>query len=516
MSNQGPWGSHESGSQPDPWSREATPNRPPQSPWGQQPPAAGNSFAGQSGQQGEPGQHGQPGPWGPQGQSGPSWRAQQPAWGRPPSWSGQQSSQAFHGAGASQPGQAPYQQGGYQAPYQQGGYRAPYQQGGYQAPYQQGGYQAPYQQGGYQAPYQQGGYQAPYQQGGYQAPYQQGGYQAPYQQGGYQAPYQQSGYQQSWQSPPPQQRGPGGAVVVVVVGVALVLIIAGTVFGVGAIRSALEPSPTPSPTPSTSTSPSPTPTPSPTPSPSRSPSPSNSTSSSGSPSASTSSGSPYANQPVLVANPFYAQELGTWECDTLQQPRSPTDDSMEGWFTGVLECVHAHYEPAVQAAGYDLTMPGLIFFDEVIDTPCGDADPADPDIVPFYCSGNEAIYVPKNDVNRGVRLGALHTAVHEFTHHVQYTLEILNTPRRLELESLEQISRRIELQDNCWTLILMRNLTTIEWSSSDDLEFRDWWANSGSPTHGSGESKLLWYERGEGQTSMGVCNTWAAPTSEVR
>lgn len=303
-----------------------------------------------------------------------------------------------------------------------------------------------------------------------------------------------------------------------------------TLVGVGALvlvsgpnRDAAPPPRVPTTTrpPATST----TAPPSTRPSPSRtipSPTPS-ATISTPRPSASTSSTAPprgqglYADHPALSANPFYAAGFGTWGCTPVADPQVPSSSAaFRRYVDGLLTCLMNRYGPPVrQATGSALTRPSLQLHTGQISTPCG----TNGDEVPFYCSGNQTIYLNPATVGQYddyVRLGGVTILAHEFAHHVQYELGVLSGAYRADLESPDQISRRIELQAECFTWSQVTLLRKPSFGGVDEEQFRSWVAESQDSRHGTGESYTYWYQRIRGQGRMALCNTWTAPTSVVR
>lgn len=221
----------------------------------------------------------------------------------------------------------------------------------------------------------------------------------------------------------------------------------------------------------------------------------------------------------VVDNPIYRAQMGPWECAGLE-PAVPDDGTeMQTWLEDtIIDCMMDRYRPAVEAAGAELTTPQVIWFDRQIETPCGVT--RQPDAPPYYCSGDEAIYVNADTVRTytdTARLAALSLLFHEFAHHVQHRVGILNQAYDPPFngEDRQQISRRMELQAECFSWIQVQTLTTTGWSESDDREFRNWLEGPKDDEHGSNASYRFWYERASGETSFESCNTFIAPDDKV-
>ena len=90
-----------------------------------------------------------------------------------------------------------------------------------------------------------------------------------------------------------------------------------------------------------------------------------------------------------------------------------------------------------------------------------------------------------------------------------------------------EYARRLEVQADCWT---GQFISSVGYSVGIDqngvTELSELYYNigddvlTGDPNydgnHGRGENRQGWFMEGSGSTSMGTCNTYIAPASEVR
>ncbi len=223
---------------------------------------------------------------------------------------------------------------------------------------------------------------------------------------------------------------------------------------------------------------------------------------------------PYGDYPNASDNPVYDQKVGSWKCSGIGQAEAPQGDAIKKWVKEAMACMMKRYGPVVKAAGETLSEPKIIYHSGSIDTPCG----RNSDTVPFYCSGDEAIYMNPDVVRKysatGTRFAALHLIFHEFAHHVQWRLGIFDG-RVADVEDDMQASRRLELQAECFTFLQIGQLTDPAWGSSDVNQFKQWFSVDQNEAHGKSASYLYWFNRAIGKGDFGLCNTWTAPKKRV-
>ncbi|GAA1785077.1 MULTISPECIES: neutral zinc metallopeptidase [Streptomonospora] len=109
---------------------------------------------------------------------------------------------------------------------------------------------------------------------------------------------------------------------------------------------------------------------------------------------------------------------------------------------------------------------------------------------------------------------------HEYGHHVQQLAGILDVSYALEREAPDEEARmealrRTELQAECLSGVAMRGLEGV---GDDEIDRVGAFIAGGNDldTHGSGGNRRHWFDSGAHQDTLGACNTYAAPDSEIR
>ncbi len=220
---------------------------------------------------------------------------------------------------------------------------------------------------------------------------------------------------------------------------------------------------------------------------------------------------PTKPEAILVRNPLYAQRIRPSECTQPPRPLPTNRRSEERFLKRVVGCLARAYAGPVTSAGYTLTTPAVVIYSGTVRTPCGQGLKGYP---VFYCSSNQTIYSSAGsiaDYGRGVRLGGYWIAFHEYGHHVQRRIGVLAAAYTRNEEQL-QISRRIELQADCWMAMTATSIRATRLSATDRKEMRIWRQAAGDKIHGKTASQLYWIDRGFGTESFGRCSTWRAST----
>ncbi len=151
--------------------------------------------------------------------------------------------------------------------------------------------------------------------------------------------------------------------------------------------------------------------------------------------------------------------------------------------------------------------------------------------VAFYCSVNEAMYMPFDNLQldkSNVAIDILVVLAHEYGHHVQALSGISEADHRATraaggwntVQGLE-ISRRTELQAQCFSGMWLGSSTAAgafpaniavatvnnERGRGDDP--------GEDPDHGSHDNNYAWYNQGYKFNRNFQCNTWKAPANQV-
>jgi uncharacterized protein len=218
---------------------------------------------------------------------------------------------------------------------------------------------------------------------------------------------------------------------------------------------------------------------------------------------------PTTPEGVLVRNPLYAQRLRSSDCAQPPRPLPTGRRGEERFLRRVVRCLTDAYAGSLQAAGYTLPIPHVVIYGGTVQTPCGQGLRGYP---VFYCSANQTIYSSAGaiaDYGQGLRLGGYWIAFHEYGHHVQRRVGVLAAAYTRDENQL-QISRRIELQADCWMAMTGISIRTTGLTATDREEMRTWRQAAGDRIHGKAASQLYWIDRGFGNDILGACSTWKA------
>lgn len=327
----------------------------------------------------------------------------------------------------------------------------------------------------------------------------------------------------SWPAAPPPapRRSPLLAVLFVLVGA----VIAVTAFGVTLILQRDQPISATPPVASTSLPPRPatppattlTPRPRPTPTATAVATPTRTTSPRPSPRPSatrTQRTPPTQPRQILVRNPLYDQRMAATTCGQPPRPLPTGRRSDEGYLNRMMRCLSRVYRGPIEAAGYRLTTPPVLVYTGTVQTPCGAGLKSYPI---FYCPANQTIYSSAGSIARygeTVRLAGYWIAFHEYAHHVQRRIDVLAAAYTRDEDQL-QISRRIELQADCFMAMTGIAMRSTGLGADDRAEMRAWRNAVPDEIHGRSASQLFWIDRGFGADDFGRCSTWSA-TNHIR
>lgn len=212
---------------------------------------------------------------------------------------------------------------------------------------------------------------------------------------------------------------------------------------------------------------------------------------------------------ILIDNALYPLRL-SGDCPGQVSPKTRREYLAQ--VDALLECLSAAYRPLIERAGYDFRPVEHTYFDKTTDSPCG----RDEDAYAFYCEENSKIYFSERVYSyaSSQRLSVAEVVIHEYNHHVQSMVGILNAEDRRRDPAAE---RRVELQSLCWTYYTFNSVRGFAVNDDDLFWFDQIWADSPDPDgHGSVAAQRLWGSRGLSGTDLAACNTWAAADDEVR
>ncbi|MET8155593.1 neutral zinc metallopeptidase [Sphaerisporangium sp. NPDC005289] len=201
------------------------------------------------------------------------------------------------------------------------------------------------------------------------------------------------------------------------------------------------------------------------------------------------------------------------------------------------QCMSRTWSAALGRVGIDFAPPHYAITARGGRGACGDF-PQRGSIVPYYCPRNTTIYASTSAMSRGRgnqrgygSLSSWHGAIigmmaHEYGHHVQQLSGLANSwwSKTLSSRTLSgrlALSRRYELQANCFSGMWMRSVATsypIPPVRRNNLFYffsnvGDW---PGYPRdHGSPPNSGRWFRQGYERTKAYQCNTWLASSSST-
>lgn len=244
----------------------------------------------------------------------------------------------------------------------------------------------------------------------------------------------------------------------------------------------------------------------------------------------------------LLDNPIYEQTLpNPVRCDLDVEPdiHSFTDDELEERLAGLVECLTRVWGPTLEDAGFDAYQPRMTVYPAggTVQTQCGVQE----SLNAFFCGADQNLYLAA-DITRVLSSTTATSPIvydvviaHEYGHAMQGRIGVFASSKYVESEAEEDVamesSRRAEVQADCFGGISLRVLSQSLGISEEDaamiraiaedigddtLNDRFGGDSSAPGSHGTGANRLLWAGRGLSSDQLGTCNTWTAPSSEVR
>lgn len=239
---------------------------------------------------------------------------------------------------------------------------------------------------------------------------------------------------------------------------------------------------------------------------------------------------PHDRPALLNANPFYSQKVAEPVFCEARAVEDVTDArSLQDRMEDLGECLTRVHGPALEAAGFKAHRPQVLVYSSDGESPCGKLDEAGA----FYCPANQRIYMSDQiSLIAGKDITAIdYVMAHEYSHNVQgrngSLLQRYYEQKKLgSKEEQAEVTRRIETQADCYAAAFMHSVSHAMRYDDRDRELVIRTAGSvgdnpnpknGEPgTHGVAKSRMLWTKRGWEASTYNECNTFSAPSSEVR
>ncbi len=211
-----------------------------------------------------------------------------------------------------------------------------------------------------------------------------------------------------------------------------------------------------------------------------------------------------------------------------------SDAALKTHFENLMECLVRVWQPPLTQAGFQIFRPTVTIYVEEIATKCGAGKfPQNA----FYCGADQQIYWsntlgPILTPFQDSKYAGDYVMAHEFGHAIQGRTGILTSRNWLLSETPEkdvqlQLRRRTEVQADCFAGIFLRSVSVsrgLTQADSDALQ-KDFY-NGGDDVlsrdpeivgdHGRGVSRQFWGTTGLGTGEAGKCNSFVAPSNQVR
>lgn len=243
-----------------------------------------------------------------------------------------------------------------------------------------------------------------------------------------------------------------------------------------------------------------------------------------------------AAEQLVTDNPLYAQPVVT-PTNCAMGPLDMVNSSrgaMQTHLNDLMGCLMRVYDEPVTQAGFEMPRPPVTVYDQPITTACGDFN----EVNAAYCSGDQRIYYARPLLEAlGSRASTTDYAAetilaHEFGHAVQARTAILISEKVLEQQAGTEAaamdySRRTEVQADCLAGLYVGSVAQSQGLGNAELaRLSGLMYNLGddvlsgqtgySASHGTGDARRAWFERGVSTPRIGTCNAFTASADAVR
>ena len=237
---------------------------------------------------------------------------------------------------------------------------------------------------------------------------------------------------------------------------------------------------------------------------------------------------------VITNSPFYGQTApAPVRCDA--EPidvGTASDAQLEQHFTTAMECLVRVWEPPVTGAGLVVVRPSVTIYGSKMTTKCGTSG-----VNAFYCAADQQVYYSNRlddelPIVAQDKWAADVVIAHEFGHALQARTGILISAKALGQNANDEqtdllYSRRLETQADCFSGMYIRSVSQSLGITQGDLQGIEGTYKAvgddqvtGDPSilgnHGLARSRVFWGDTGIGNSSVGACNTFTVPASQVR
>ncbi|MEV4106294.1 neutral zinc metallopeptidase [Nonomuraea sp. NPDC049695] len=191
--------------------------------------------------------------------------------------------------------------------------------------------------------------------------------------------------------------------------------------------------------------------------------------------------------------------------------------SLKSFHRAMAGCADRFWAAQFAAAGLTYTSPGVTITTGS-DSVCGKITSNGAQ----YCPGQRTIVIRimKQDLRDPFRMNIAHSVAHEWGHHVQQLIGVLDAQNALYWPASDSsralLSHRLEMQAECFAGVFYSSALE---SINPGIEWDDWIdavrRADESEIHGKPRNLAFWQDRGYRGGATGFCNTWTAITSKV-
>ncbi|MFC4009643.1 neutral zinc metallopeptidase [Nonomuraea purpurea] len=197
--------------------------------------------------------------------------------------------------------------------------------------------------------------------------------------------------------------------------------------------------------------------------------------------------------------------------------RQGSANSLKSFHRAMADCADRFWAARFAAAGLRYTSPEVTVTTGT-DSVCGKINSNGA----HYCPEQRAIAIRimKHDLRDPFRMNIAHSVAHEWGHHVQQLVGVLDAQNALYWPASDDarklLSHRLEMQAECFAGVFYS--ATIE-SIKPGLDWDEWieavrMADE-SDIHGKPGNLAFWQDRGYRGGATGFCNTWTARKSRI-
>lgn len=237
---------------------------------------------------------------------------------------------------------------------------------------------------------------------------------------------------------------------------------------------------------------------------------------------------------LLTGSPFYAQTVpAPVRCTSAPiNVDTASDAQLKSHFEGMMECLVRVWQPPITQANLEIVRPSVTIYGAKMTTKCGTSG-----VNAFYCAADQQVYYSNRladaiPIVKRNKWAADVVIAHEFGHALQARTGILISAKALGQQSEDQgtdllFTRRLETQADCFSGMFIKAVSvSLGVQQSDLAGIQETYrvigddTLSGDPSivgdHGLSRSRVYWGTTGLANSAISKCNTFTAPTNQVR